>query len=100
MELAQTDNGRHLLVLPPILDLTGAQELKRVLLQGLEAERGLDVDCARVRKITSPCLQVLLAAFKSAGTGNDAEFRLKNPSAEFDATVETLGLKSAFGVES
>jgi anti-anti-sigma regulatory factor len=80
---------------PPILDLTAAADLKRDLLAIAASGPGGTIDASQVRRITTPCLQVLVAARRS-GDGGPA-FRLVNPSTAFLAALSTLALGPALG---
>ena len=48
--------------LPAILDLTVAGDLKREFEDALAQGLGVEVDAAIVTRVTTPCLQVIVAA--------------------------------------
>lgn len=82
--------------LPQTLDLTEAQGLRdRMLLLLLLGEGGIILDASAVDRMSTPCVQVLLAtghAADSASTG----FKIINASDVFQAALADLGLQSEF----
>lgn len=75
--------------LPPVLDLVAAP----ALLDGFLQRRGqnLAVDAGRVQRLGGQCLQVLLAA-RAAWEADGHGLLLQNPSEEFAASLELMGL--------
>jgi chemotaxis protein CheX len=80
--------------LPAILDITKAQELRGHMVDRLNGGAVL-VDASAVDRVSTPCIQVLLAAARSvelAGTS----FRIDNASAALRAALADLGLQAEF----
>jgi anti-anti-sigma regulatory factor len=86
------------LELPAIADLTFASTLKELSEQALAGGKGLVVDATAVRRIASPCLQILISALNSFAKSGGPPLTLSNPSPDFLETVSTLGLEQVFGL--
>lgn len=87
------------LVLPAVLDLTGAAELKRAIADALEQGHGMDIDAGEVRRITTPCLQILAAAASGFAKAGRSAMRFVALSPEFRDIVSTLALDESLGIE-
>lgn len=77
------------LELPAVLDLVAAHGV----LEAITARRGqvLTVDAGAVQRLGAQCLQILLAA-RAAWAADGVELRLENPSPEFSAALELMGV--------
>lgn len=84
--------------LPAVADLTQAAALKEQLERGLMSGSGIVVDAAAVQRISSPCLQVLVAAAAAFEKTGGQSFTIADPSAALLETVSMLGLKDALGL--
>ncbi|HWA89410.1 MAG TPA: STAS domain-containing protein [Rhizomicrobium sp.] len=84
-----------MLKLPSILDLTVASALKLDLQTALARGEGLTVDGEEVRRVTSPCLQVLAAAARAFAQTGGAGLRIRNASEALRETVAGLALGEA-----
>jgi chemotaxis protein CheX len=80
--------------LPQVLDLTQARELREQMIARLR-NGTVAMDAGAVERMSTPCLQVLLAGGHAAEAANSS-FRIINASASFRAAVEDLGLRSQF----
>ena len=98
MTLSLTANGVPGLLLPPIVDLAYASQLKAVLVEALDLGKGLVVDAGEVQRISTPCLQVLAAAAKSFALAGEASLALviSEASEAFSDAVTTLAISSEF----
>lgn len=76
------------ITLDPVLDLTGAASLKQTLLEAGQAR----IDASAVQRVTTPCLQILLAAVKAGAC-------IETPSQALRDAAITLDLASAMGLE-
>ncbi|NVJ97629.1 MAG: STAS domain-containing protein [Alphaproteobacteria bacterium] len=79
------------LVLTEILDISAGDPLKAEMCEQLAKKETLTVNASRVRKISTPCVQVLIAA------GIEAErlglaFHITRPSSVFSDSFQNLGL--------
>ena len=84
--------------LPAVVDLPQASVLKAQLEQALASGRGLAIDGSAVQRISSPCLQVLVAGTNAFAKAGGPHMAIVNPSAAFLETVSTLGLKDVLGL--
>lgn len=82
-------------MLPAVADLTEAGPLKQRLEQALGAGTGLIVDASTVQRISSPCLQVLVAGMAAFAKAGGASLSIRNPSEAFRETATVLGLMNA-----
>ncbi len=85
------------LKLPPILDIEAAAEMKRELLAALGSSDCIIVDASAVQRVTTPCLQVLVAA-KSAVQVQGGRFRLHSIPRVLTEAIDMLGLADALGI--
>lgn len=81
--------------LPAVADLTEAGPLKQRLEQALASGTGLSVDASAVQRISSPCLQVLVAGVASFAKAGGAALAIIDPSEAFRETASVLGLMNA-----
>lgn len=98
-EFAPPGGGVSKLVLPAVLDLTGAAELKHTIASALERGCGVDIDASEVRRITTPCFQVLAAAAGSYAKAGGPAMRFVALSLEFREIASTLALHESLGIE-
>jgi anti-anti-sigma regulatory factor len=80
--------------LPAILDITKAQELRGHMVDRLNVGP-LVVDASAVDRVSTPCIQVLLAAARSAD-GAGTSFRIADASEALRAALVDLGLQTVF----
>jgi anti-anti-sigma regulatory factor len=88
----------NVMKLPAVTDLTFAAILKQRSEQALAAGTGLIVDAADTQRISTPCLQVLVAAAAAFTKAGGPVLEISNPSEVFVEAVSTLGLDGALGV--
>jgi Anti-anti-sigma regulatory factor (antagonist of anti-sigma factor) len=86
--------GEHV-TLPPVADLTEAAPLKERLLQALGEGTSLTVDASAVQRVSSPCLQVLVAGKQAFAKAGGASLVIAEASEAFRETVSVLGLLDA-----
>ena len=82
----------HIIKLVPVLDLTAAEPLQRELLSAFADGGAVTLDASQVQRVSSPCLQVLVAAARLNARVTDA-------SPAFEETARTLDLMGALGLE-
>jgi chemotaxis protein CheX len=80
--------------LPAILDITKAQELRGHMVDRLNGGAVL-VDASAVDRVSTPCIQVHLAAARSAELAGTS-FRIANASAALCTALADLGLQAEF----
>jgi anti-anti-sigma regulatory factor len=84
-------------VLPAVLDLTKAAELKKTFMEAKAVHGNLTVDAAAVQRITTPCFQIFAAAAKDLETqGGGMEFI--NVPDVFREPANMLGLGGLLGL--
>jgi chemotaxis protein CheX len=82
------------MTLPAVVDLPFAATLKAQLVEGLAAGNGMSIDGSGVQRISSPCLQVLVAGMNAFAVSG-VPLAIVDPSPAFVETVSTLGLRDA-----
>ncbi len=78
------------IALPEILDFGTAEPLKAALEKALAGGRPLKLDAGKVERLSTPCLQVLIAA-EQAMKSADIALTLAAPSDAFIDTFNDLG---------
>ena len=84
--------------LPAIADLTFSASLKAALVRAQAAGADMVVDASAVQRISTPCLQILVAASRDTLRLAGPKLVLRDPSANFIETVAMLALEEAFGL--
>ncbi len=84
------------LLLPASLDLGNAQEWKERFIAALTLNPVLKLDGSETMNVTTPGVQILLAAAHSAKT-KGGKIVLMNPSSALEASFEDLGLSQTLG---
>ena len=86
--------GREPHALPQILDLTEAQNLRDSMIRA-SAEHSIVLDASGVERMSTPCIQVLLAAGRAAEISRKP-FKIVNASDVFRSAIDDLGLHAEF----
>lgn len=81
------------IALPEILDFSAAESLKVALQKALDVGKPFTLYAENVTRLSTPCLQVLLAA-ERAMKAADQPFKLAKPSDAFIDTFNDLGVYS------
>ena len=97
-QLERGTDGKHMLMLPAVLDLTTCPSLKTELLAALALGDGVEVDASAVQRVTSPCLQILVSAVRGFAQAGGPAMRFFQPSEAFCQTAALLDLSSALGL--
>ena len=84
--------------LPAVLDATAAAGLKSALLAGLGSGQALEVDASDVQRVTTPCLQILVAAAIDAAEKGGLQF--VGVEGVMLESIRALGLSEALGMVS
>lgn len=82
--------------LGPVMDLVAATPLKEDILEVIGAENGIEIDAVDVVTITTPCIQVIVAAGLSV-EGRSQAFSIVNATATCHAAFVDLGLGAQIG---
>jgi len=88
----ETAGGRY--SVPATLDLTAARDLRERLGAMLSGD-GVVLDMSAVERMSTPCMQVLLAVGRSAGA-TKVSFQIVDASDAFRGAVADLGLETEF----
>ena len=83
----QTDQDNAHIKLPPVLDLSAAEDFLATLRQHLDGEGLLRLDASAAETLTLPCIQILIAAMRDHG-----QISIDQPSIEFANAFHDLGL--------
>ncbi len=86
-----TRKGTSRIDLGPVLDIRAAEPLKDVLRKALSKGKPLAVDAASIERMSTPCIQILIAA-ATAMKDTDTAFTLMSPSDAFIDSFNELGL--------
>lgn len=97
--LERGKDGRPLVTLPPILDLTVVASLKLDLLAALGLAEGLEVDASNVQRVTTPCLQLMVSAARSFAEAGGPSLKVTGATLCFDESATALGLAAELGLE-
>lgn len=81
--------------LPRELDLLAAESLKDSLLAELDHGEGILLDAADVERVSTPCIEVLVAAHKTSVVSGQA-FYISNSSQVLIDAFSALGLDEQF----
>ncbi len=81
------------LTLPAVLDLCAAEPLKAAFEEALGGGRPLTVDAESVERLSTPCIQILIAA-EAGAKAAEQPFKLAKPSDAFIDTFSDLGVFS------
>ena len=82
--------------LPPVLDLAAAPALLHALRHYVTGTEPVVLDGHAVERVSTPCLQILLATAMDAQSRAVA-FRLREPTAALSNAIAELGLATSFG---
>ena len=81
--------------LPRELDLLAAESLKETLLAELDEGDGLLLDASDVERVSTPCVEVLVSAYKTCADSGQS-FHISNSSQVLVDAFEALGLDEQF----
>ncbi|HEY0266506.1 MAG TPA: STAS domain-containing protein [Rhizomicrobium sp.] len=77
--------------LAPVMDMTAADALNTELLAAFAGGEAVEIDAAGVARVSSPCLQVLVAAVRRGAT-------ISRVSTAFGEVAGALDLNTALGL--
>jgi two-component system, chemotaxis family, chemotaxis protein CheY len=80
------------MTLPAVLDLAAAASLLESVQKLVREEGPIGIDASAVEVLTSPCVQIILAARQHRG-----QISIENPSAAFTSAFEDLGIDMTWG---
>ena len=83
------------LLLPSTLDLTAAENLRSILMDAANGDGRLVIDASVVHRVSSPCLELLVAAKQHFGLG----MSFSSTSQAFIETAVRLDLCKVLGLQ-
>lgn len=89
-EIATTEAGRRL-ELAPVLDILTAEPLREILKESVVIGGRLDIDAGRVERMSTPCIQVIIAGTQALAA-KGVEFKVVKPTEAFMNAFYELGL--------
>ena len=89
-EIISSESGRRL-VLAPVLDILVAAELREYLRESVIVGGRLEIDAGAVERMSTPCIQVLVAATQALAE-KSIEFVILRPTEAFMGALFELGL--------
>lgn len=93
-----TDSENEItLALKPVMDLTVAEDLRLSFLDCLASGKAINIMANDVERITTPCLQVLLA-MKNKTSELDINFSIAEMSEAFHDALKDIGLDDQFTI--
>ena len=92
--MTESDNEISM-TLTAVMDLTMAEDLHRGFLDGLHKGKRIKILAGDVTRITTPCLQVLLA-MKHKTTEQNIDFLIPEMSDAFQNALKDVGLNGPF----
>ena len=81
------------LLLPAVLDMAAAHSLRDILVEAVSLRADIVLDGAHVERVSTPVVQLLLSAARSAAAGSH-DFLLTDPSPVLCAAFDDLGLSA------
>lgn len=85
------DNGRSLIALPGTLDTAVATPLKDAFVQAVADGRAVVVDASAVARLSTACIQVLIAGGKAVAAAGQP-FIVAKPSEALVSAFDDMGL--------
>jgi len=80
-----------MIALAPMTDLSAAAQLKAALIELMDSDDPMAIDASQVSHLTTPCVQILVAAARGAAEqGRDVI--IHKPSDAFITAFDDLGL--------
>jgi len=90
-----TSSRTKTLTLAAVLDFASIQSLKETLSAAAEKSSSIRLSGYKVQRVTTPAIQVLLSAAKTAAAGG-GQFRIIRPSPALSQAFDDLGLGNEF----
>lgn len=89
--MATPNNGNEdMFELPNILNLSVAEDLREIFIESVSTDSDLLINAENVETITTPCMQVLIAAGRTLEE-KDHKLQIHSPSPAFIAAFNDLG---------
>ena len=96
--ITEGPGGKRQMILPANLDHAVMHDLKAALTECLACGQGIDVNASQVSRLSTPAMQVLVAAYSTAKKENSGAMQLIAPSQAFRDFAATLAIEEALGL--
>ena len=96
--ITEAPGGKRQMTLPANLDHAVVHDLRVALVECLACEQGVEVNASEVSRLSTPAMQVLVAAYSAAKQGNYGAMQLIAPSQAFRDFAATLAIEEALGL--
>ncbi|NVK18304.1 MAG: STAS domain-containing protein [Methylocystaceae bacterium] len=87
----KVENEKAIIRLQPILDMSASDDLLESLRSCIPAHKKMVLDAGDVERVSTPCIQVLLAAAKKMKQVG-GQFSIENVTPKFEQSMRELGL--------
>lgn len=92
----EAENDKAVIKMTPVLDMSFATDLLKMLKEVVTIHKNLSLDVCDVERVSTPCIQIILAAAnKVEQTGG--KFSILNVSSGFERGMTELGLTEHLG---
>ena len=96
--VTEAPGGKRQIMLPANLDHAVVHDLKTVLVEYLAQGQDLDVNASEVSRLSTPAMQVLVAAYSAAKEANSSAVHFIAPSQAFRDFAAMLAIEEALGL--
>ena len=96
--VTEAPGGKRQITLPANLDQAVVHDLRAVLVKCLGHGRDLDVYASEVSRLSTPAMQVLVAAYSAAKEANSSAVQFIAPSQAFRDFAAMLAIEDALGL--
>jgi anti-anti-sigma regulatory factor len=96
--ITEARGGKRQIILPANLDHAVVHDLKAVLVECLMRGEAVDVNASEVSRLSTPAMQVLIAAYAAAKEEKSGAMHLIAPSQAFRDFAATLAIEEALGL--
>lgn len=84
------------IILSEILDISAGEALKADFTSAFAKRKPVSIDASKVRKLSTPCVQILVAASIEADRMG-LSFSVTDPASVFSESFQSLGLSDYLG---
>ena len=96
--VTEAPGGKRQIILPANLDHAVVHDLRAALVECVAQGHEVEVNASEVSRLSTPAMQVLVAAYSAAKEGNSGALRLFSPSQAFCDFAATLAIEEALGL--
>lgn len=96
--VTEAPGGKRQIILPANLDHAVVHDLRAVLVECVARGQEVEVNASEVSRLSTPAMQVMVAACSAAKEGNSGGIQLIAPSQAFRDFAETLAIEEILGL--